>query len=551
MLSRLRIRGKLLLLLFLANLIFTLAFAFEDYKSDKKEIIEGIDEELTAIAYGTYHIFPENLHWKIENRESVSEEDYENEYKKFIHILSNYAEKTDSKFIYSMMKFGDNIHFILSSDDDSYHEDFFEIYDTAPEALKQVFLDGKIRFRDYTDKYGSFRSVFVPFETHSGKRYVIGVDVPAEFMSERLTAALFHTFLIGTVIFVVFFFIEYVVITRIVRPLVKLNLSTKKLVEADFNWSEEIQTGIKKMAESHKDEVGDLAGTMLYMHKMLAEYIVKLKETTAEKERTEKEIAIARDIQMGILPQTFPAFPGHKDFDLHAIIEPSRIVGGDLYDYILLDNERLFFMIGDVSDKGIAAALFMAITKTLFRTHVLSNTFGTLSELVTMINHQLSQNNPSLMFVTLYSGILNLKTGEIEYVDAGHEPPFILRSEKGVEMLQKQEGLAICFDENYVYTSYRIQLKPGDGIVLYTDGLTDAMNEKGERLHVEGNLMTLQKYFKDAPPESINKELFKSTKYFVGNAEQFDDIALLTIRYYGNKQLNKIRNSSSSTSRAD
>lgn len=527
MLNRLRIRGKLLLLLFLVNLTMTLAYSLYSYQSNKKDIVEGIDREITAIAYGAYHIFPENFHEKIENKASISEQ----EYKKFICILKNYKEKTDTKYIYSTMKFGSDIHLIFQSSEE---EDIFAVYATSPEALKQVFLDGKIRFENYTDKFGSFRSVFVPFETLGGKRYVIGVDKPSEFLNERLTTALLHTFLIGMVIFLVFFFIGYVIITRVVRPLLKLTVSTKKLTEADFKWSEKDQAEIRKITESNKDEVGELAGTMSYMYTMLEEYVIKLKETTAEKERTEKEIAIARDIQMGILPQTFPAFPGHKDFDLHAIIEPSRIVGGDLYDYILLDDERLFFMIGDVSDKGVAAALFMAITKTLFRTHVLSKNIGTLCELVTMINQQLSRNNPSLMFVTVYSGILDLKTGEIEYVDAGHEPPFILRNESGVEMLQKKEGLAICFDENYVYNSYRIQLKPGDGIVLYTDGLIDARNEKGERLHVEGNLKTLQKYFKDVPPENINKELFKSIKDFVGNAEQFDDIAILTIRYYGN-----------------
>ena len=414
-------------------------------------------------------------------------------------------------------------------------EDFFDIYDTAPEALKQVFLDGKERIVTYTDKYGILRSVFMPFETHGGKRYVIGVDVPAEFLNERLTTTLLHTFLIGAVIFLVFFFIEYVVITRIVRPLLKLAVSTKMLTETDFRWNKEIQNEIRKISELNKDEVGELAGALSHMHTVLIEYIVKLKQTTAEKERTEKEIAIASDIQMGILPQTFPAFPEHKDFDLHAIIEPSRIVGGDLYDYILLDDERIFFMIGDVSDKGIAAALFMAITKTLFRTHVLSKNFGSLSRLVSMINHQLSRDNPSLMFVTLYSGILNLKTGEIEYVDAGHEPPFILRADNVVEMLKKQEGLAICFDENYVYNSHTIKLKPGDGIVLYTDGLTDARNEKGQRLHIEGSMDILRKSSKHASPESINQELFKSVKNFIGKEEQFDDIAILTIRYYGNE----------------
>lgn len=543
MLNRLHIRGKLLLLLFLVNLAMATAYGIYDFYTTEKEIMEGVDSALKATAYGAYRILPKDFHEKIENKASVLKRI--EEYKTILYVLNDYKEKINIKYIYSMMKFDNNIHFIFSSSEEGLKEErIFEVYVTAPEQLKEFFLDVlsarkisdlKPKIVNYSDpEYGDVRSIFIPFETSGGKRYVIGVDVDIIDLKERVTTALLHTVLIGTVIFLVFFFIGYVIITRIVRPLLKLTVYTKMLPEADFRWSEEIQNEIKKITELNKDEVGELAGTMSHMYTMLEEYIVKLKETTAEKERTEKEIAIARDIQMGILPQTFPAFPGHKDFDLHAIIEPTRIVGGDLYDYILLDDERLFFMIGDVSDKGIAAALFMAITKTLFRTHVLSENFGTLCELFNMINHQLSQNNPSLMFVTVYSGILNLKTGEIEYVDAGHEPPFILRAESGVEMLQKREGLAICFDENYVYDCYRIQLKPGDGIVLYTDGLTDARNKKGERLHVEGNLRTLQKYFKDAPPERINQELFNSVKDFIGNAEQFDDIAILTIRYYGN-----------------
>lgn len=524
MLIRLRIRAKLLLLLFLANLTMASAFSASDYYTTRAAIIEGINNDLESTAYGAYHIFPEDYH-DIEGRDAISEEDF----MRFHDILSRYARETKTKYIYSMIKSGADIRFVFQSDE----TDIFSIYDTAPKALDQVFTDGMSRFEDYTDKYGTFRSLFKAFETRSGRRYVIGVDVPSEFMNERLSTALVQALLIGAGIFMIFFFIEFVIITRLVTPLKKLTVSTKMLAEQDFSWSEEIQDTVSSICRLNRDEVGELAGALSFMHSTLEEYIVMLKKTTAEKERTEKELAIAREIQMGILPQTFPAFPGHEEFDLHAIIKPARLVGGDLYDYILLDDDRLFFVIGDVSDKGIAAALFMAITKTLFRTHVLSRNFEALSDLVTMINTQLSRNNPSLMFVTLFAGILNLKTGEIEYVDAGHEPPFILRSESGVEMVRKEEGLAICFDENYSYTSYTLQLKRGDGIVLYTDGLTDARNENGERLHLEGNLKILQNYVAAASPESINKGLLKSLNDFVGEAEQFDDIALLTIRYHG------------------
>jgi sigma-B regulation protein RsbU (phosphoserine phosphatase) len=261
---------------------------------------------------------------------------------------------------------------------------------------------------------------------------------------------------------------------------------------------------------------------------------VNLKETTAAKERIESELAIARNIQMGFLPQTFPAFPERTDFDLHAILEPAKEVGGDLYDYFLVDENRLFFLIGDVSDKGVPAALFMAVTKTLFETHALEGN-ASISEIMSRVNQELSRGNPWQMFVTAFAGMLDLKTGKIVYSDAGHEPPVLLRVEQGVEILRKKGGPALCFFDDFSYESDTIQLRPGDALVLYTDGVTEAMNSERKLFSAERIKQALQANIEAevGPLSAITQRLFEQVKLFAKDVPQSDDIAILVIRYYG------------------
>lgn len=243
------------------------------------------------------------------------------------------------------------------------------------------------------------------------------------------------------------------------------------------------------------------------------------------------DLSIAKDIQQSMLPKESPPFPDRLDFDLHAFLEPAKVVGGDLFDYFLLDENRLFFIIGDVSDKGIPAALFMAITKAIFKSHFMNPNCGEFIDEVREVNKFLSTDNNSFMFVTAFIGILDLRTGLIEYVDAGHEPPLIRKKEGTVEELKKHGGLALAIDGTYEYTSQTMTLAPGDTFFLYTDGATDVYNYEKVRY----SLPKLKEYLgsvpADATPKEINDKFLSDIKEYIGEEDQFDDVTVLTIHY--------------------
>jgi sigma-B regulation protein RsbU (phosphoserine phosphatase) len=247
----------------------------------------------------------------------------------------------------------------------------------------------------------------------------------------------------------------------------------------------------------------------------------------------QKDLRVANDIQQSMLPKDFPAFPGRTDFDLHGVLQPAKAVGGDLYDYFLIDEDHLFFMVGDVSDKGISAALFMAITKSLFNTNFSSSSRPDMVEEISKINRALSVNNNNMMFVTVFVCILNLKTGEVNYIDGGHECPLILRGGKKVEVFKKITGFPICIIPDFQYKQYQFNLQPGDSIVLYTDGLEDARNTGDERRTIQPTIDLLESLEPNQTPVQINALLLKEVNDYIATADQFDDITILTVNYYG------------------
>jgi phosphoserine phosphatase RsbU/P len=252
----------------------------------------------------------------------------------------------------------------------------------------------------------------------------------------------------------------------------------------------------------------------------------------------QKDLTIAYEIQQAMLPKQENPWPERQDFDLHGILQPAKSVGGDLYDYILISEDRLFFLIGDVSDKGVPAALFMAITRTLFKTHFTDLPDVELTRQIIRINNILAKDNPSLMFVTLFACILDLKTGMVEYVDAGHEQPLILRAATGqVEVLKKKEGgLPLSLVEDFPYFSSTFQLDPGDTFVLYTDGLEDAQNALGQRFTIQPSMELLKTELMQESPAKINTSLLRQVNDYIGTANQFDDITLLSLKYFGPKE---------------
>jgi sigma-B regulation protein RsbU (phosphoserine phosphatase) len=284
------------------------------------------------------------------------------------------------------------------------------------------------------------------------------------------------------------------------------------------------------------DEVGKLSDAFRYMKESLKKYIHDLTETTAAKERIESELKIAHDIQMSILPKTFPPFPDRREFDIYAAIEPAREVGGDFYDFFFIDDDCLCFVIGDVSGKGVPAALFMAVTKTLIKAKTSRD--GDPGMILTKINKDLNQGNEASMFVTIFIGILNTKTGEIFYSNGGHNPPLLIRREAdvslAVEPLPTSPGLVVGAMEESTYQTERITLNPGDAIFVYTDGVTEAMNERGA-FFSDGRLKKQLVTLKGKSVRETLAETMEGIASFSHGASQSDDITMMMIRFNGGR----------------
>jgi len=278
---------------------------------------------------------------------------------------------------------------------------------------------------------------------------------------------------------------------------------------------------------SDKDTLGKALDKMA---KDLKSYIATIEETTAAKERIESELRIARDIQMGTLPKIFPPFPDRSEFEIYATLEPAREVGGDLYDFFFIDDDHLCFAVGDVSGKGVPAALFMAISKTLVK---MKATEGlTSDEVLTRINQDLSVDNPSLMFVTLFLGILNIRTGELVYSNAGHEPPYVIRDNGDIELLKLTGGVMLGVEEDFIYQSGRIVLKEGETLFLYTDGVTEAM-DRDDQLFSDARVQQTLARLKQREIKDILHGVRSEIEAFTGGTPQSDDITMLALRFYG------------------
>ncbi|MCP4717190.1 MAG: SpoIIE family protein phosphatase, partial [Deltaproteobacteria bacterium] len=225
-------------------------------------------------------------------------------------------------------------------------------------------------------------------------------------------------------------------------------------------------------------EINDLGIIFNSMLDNIDQATRELTETTAAKERIESELNIARDIQMSIIPKLFPAFPERTEFDVQAVLQTAKAVGGDLYDFFFIDKNHLCFAIGDVSGKGVPASLFMAVTRTLLRAHAVDGL--TAGQIVTNMNEILYRDNDMCMFVTFYLSILTISTGDIQICNAGHNPPVLIRRGQSLEQLTQRHGVPLGALEDAVYATDTVNLQPGDTLFLYTDGVTEAENSRQE-----------------------------------------------------------------------
>lgn len=265
--------------------------------------------------------------------------------------------------------------------------------------------------------------------------------------------------------------------------------------------------------------------TMAERTRRLLERQVKDSE---ERQRIETELDVANRIQADMLPCIFPAFPERPEFDIYASMNPAKEVGGDFYDFFMVDERHLAVVIADVSGKGIPAALFMVIGKTLIKDHTKPNVG--LGEVFSEVNALLCDSNSEGLFITAFEGVLDLVTGEFRFVNAGHEIPFIARAGEAYEPYKIKPGFVLAGMENMKYQSGSMQLAPGDKIFQYTDGVTEAMNEKEELYGIE-RLGSILKAYTAKRPEELLAAVKADVDAFAGGAPQFDDITMLCVEY--------------------
>ena len=325
--------------------------------------------------------------------------------------------------------------------------------------------------------------------------------------------------LLGIIALLFMIMMSYRGIRNVVAPVEDFSDVAKKIANGEFK---------AELPHIHsKDELKELHDSFEYLQNSLVKYIDELKFTTANNERIESELRIAQGIQMGMLPKSFPAFPDRDDISLAAKIVPAKEVGGDLYDFFISD-EKLYFIIGDVSGKGIPASLVMAVTCRLFRS--VAAHFDNPVEIVKSLNNSLADGNESNMFCTACVGILDLKTGNLEYCNAGHNPPYIILNNGDVSALNVQPNLPLGLFADYPYEGQKMMLDSTMMLYMFTDGVNEAENQNKELFGDERLISFLKEKYYYHPKKIIEETLVK-VKQHAGNAVQSDDITVMCIKY--------------------
>ena len=346
---------------------------------------------------------------------------------------------------------------------------------------------------------------------------------------------------VTTAIFIVAYFLILTVVIIIIVVLTRIRLR-KKVIRPINSISQAVEEYAKNRTEGKttascfsslsintRDELEDLAGTLIQMEKDLGEYEKDLKTAVAREERMNTELSVATGIQSHMLPDAKDSFPDRKDFSISASMTPAREVGGDFYDFFLIDEDHLGIVIADVSGKGIPAALFMMSSM------IVINNFACMgfspAEVLRRSNEKICASNVLDMFVTVWFGILDLKTGVVTAANAGHEYPALRGGSGGFELLHDKHGFVVGGMEGVRYKEYTFTMEKGGMLFLYTDGVPEATNASNE-LYGTDRMIRLLSSAEDQSPEGLDKALRDDIHRFIGGAPQFDDLTTLCVQYH-------------------
>ena len=438
--------------------------------------------------------------------------------------------QSDLKYYYVFVPYEDELVYVWDADNYEgacplgYHEAYME---GGKEVLEQIYRPNPPENIKITrdENYGYIASAFSPIFNSAGEPVaVVGVDLSMPGIERD-----FFRFIIAVVISVVaVIFVSMCVFyvfakEKVIGPIKTLNFAAKDMVG-----NLETEKRFRADVVSTGDEIEELAQSFEYMDAEVRAYISELTSVTAEKERIGAELNVATNIQASMLPRIFPPFPDRKEFEIYASMNPAKEVGGDFYDFFMVDERHLAIVVADVSGKGVPAALFMVIGKTLIKDHTQPGT--DLGTVFTQVNELLCESNSEEMFITAFEGVLDLATGEFTFVNAGHETPFIARAGEPYQPHKIKAGFVLAGMEGMRYKAGSMQLLPGDKIFQYTDGVTEATNKDNELYGME-RLGAVLAGNTDKTPEELLPIVKKDIDAFVGEAPQFDDITMLCLAY--------------------
>lgn len=465
------------------------------------------------------------------------------EYQKTCDTLQTLADTENCTFLYVLIPNEDysEITYVFDAVNSSL-QDRFSVFEpgyrqktTSPDyirAYRRAYEEGEYAsvVRRQTDS-GSGQHITVTLPIRSSAGQTVGVLCVQKIMSELMdpARAMFGKIAWITILIVLVSTVGAAVMLRwsLVLPIHRISR------EADrFARESTVKPGCLDAVLKIRNEMGGLAESVLNMEERIETSREDLVRVTTDRERIASELHIAHSIQTSMLPTIFPPFPERREFDLFACMKPAREVGGDFYDFYLIDDDHLALVMADVSGKGVPAALFMVIAKTLIKDRTLAG--GTPAEILEFVNERLCENNSMEMFVTVWLGILTISTGELIAANAGHEYP-ILRSPDGTfSILKDAHSMPIATLDGLSYSKkqYRLLLEKGSGLFLYTDGCPEAVNEQNEPFGTSRLLQVLNDH-SEASVEELPALVNASVRDFCRKALQFDDITLLYLKYKG------------------
>ena len=465
---------------------------------------------------------------------SVTEEPVYQSILGFLRVMRESSDVSDVYLGYYDQDTGALVY--ICDPDDSEESGFFpgdwETVDQR-EINKFHHWDGQSKLYDISnmEKYGWICTAGVPLKNRAGE---ITGFILADITLDEIWQ--------GVKPFLVYFSLAVLVITGIIG-VVLTNHMKKKLVEpineiADAAHSYVVDrrggsSAVDHFARLHirtGDEIENLALIMADMEKDLSDYEQSLGRITAEKERISTELSLATRIQADMLPNIFPAFPERPEFDIFASMDPAKEVGGDFYDFFLIDDHHLGMVMADVSGKGVPAALFMMVSKILLKNYAMAG--QSPAQVLESVNRQICSNNREQMFVTVWFGVLDMLSGVLTAASAGHEYPVFKRAQGQFELFKDRHGFVIGGMAGVKYKQYEVQMAPGDKLFLYTDGVPEATNSREELFGTERMLAALNAEG-DGTPQQILQSVRRAVDVFVGDAPQFDDLTMLCAQYFG------------------